>query len=171
MPSPPSHFSSFFHSLIFSLCIFHYLQPVTLIHMRLDSLFHLCAHLGGAQMASSCVAWWSKISELSPWTRVICAPIVKVTISSREANRLPSGSVCLCMHVWSGDEGRLREKKRSNDVCVWDGKHDINSTCIHRWREEATHDNTYNDGNQAAGVLIYRDESQPATYDWCYRYL
>lgn len=64
--------------------------------------FHLCAHLVGAQMASFCVARWSKSSVPSPWTRVKSAPSVKVTISARVANLLPSQTVpvWVCARVY-----------------------------------------------------------------------
>lgn len=77
--------------------------------------FHLRGHLVGEQMASFSVTLWSKSSEQSPWTHVRSVPSVKVTISARAANRLPSqtvtvslyGSVCMRMYqyVMSGNQG------------------------------------------------------------------
>lgn len=53
--------------------------------------WHLFVRHGGA-----------KSSELSPWTRVKSAPSVRVTISARVANRLPSQTVSVwaCVHVY-----------------------------------------------------------------------
>lgn len=91
-------------------------KPVTLIHtIYLVGLDTLLPHFLFISVPTLSAHRWhlfvwhggAKSSVLRPWTRVKSAPSVKVTISARVANRLPSQtvSVWVCVRVY---------------VCVWE---------------------------------------------------
>ena len=126
-----------FQSFLLSLCTLRHMPPVfpARIALTSQSRSFITVYLAGGLDTLFCPAPFSspcppcrrtdgiflcgtveqKLPSWSPWTRVKSAPSVKVTISARVANRLPSQTVSrlgLSVRVYAcmcevGDSGRL----------------------------------------------------------------